>query len=68
MPGKVIAGHAKYEAECSNCHVKFDRAAQDGLCRDCHKPVGADVAAKQGLPRTPRGQGLPQLPHRPQGA
>ena len=48
MPGKVIAGHAKYEAECSNCHVKFDRAAQDGLCRDCHKPVGADVAAKRG--------------------
>ena len=48
MPGKVIAGHAKYEAECANCHVKFDRAAQDGLCRDCHKPVGADVAAKRG--------------------
>ena len=34
--------------ECANCHVKFDRAAQDGLCLDCHKEVGADVRAKQG--------------------
>ena len=48
MPGKVIAGHAKYEAECANCHVKFDRAAQDKLCRDCHKPVGADVRGEAG--------------------
>jgi hypothetical protein len=49
MPGKVIAGHAKYEGDCGSCHVRFDRAAQDRLCRDCHKPVGADVEAKRGL-------------------
>ena len=48
MPGKVIAGHAKYEQECANCHVKFDKAAQDGLCLDCHKEVARDVRAKQG--------------------
>lgn len=48
MPGKVISGHAKYEQECSNCHVKFNRAAQDGLCVECHKEIGRDVRAKQG--------------------
>lgn len=48
MPGKVIAGHAKYEQECANCHVKFNKAAQDGLCLDCHKDVARDVRAKQG--------------------
>ena len=47
-PGPVIAGHAKFERECSSCHVRFDRAAQDRLCMDCHKPVAADVRAKQG--------------------
>ena len=48
MPGPVIAGHAKLEADCGNCHVRFDRAAQDRLCMDCHKPVAADVRAKRG--------------------
>jgi len=48
MPGKVIAGHAKYEQECANCHVKFNKAAQDGLCLDCHKEVARDVRTKQG--------------------
>jgi hypothetical protein len=48
MPGKVIAGHAKLEGQCSNCHVRFDRAAQDRLCLDCHKNVAADVRQKQG--------------------
>jgi len=48
MPGKVIEGHAKLEAKCSNCHVRFDRVAQDRLCLDCHKDVAADVSRKQG--------------------
>ena len=48
MPGKVIAGHAKLENDCGKCHVKFDRAAQDRLCLDCHKPVATDVARHQG--------------------
>jgi hypothetical protein len=47
MPGDLIAGHAKLEADCANCHVKFDRVAQDRLCLDCHKPVAADVRAKR---------------------
>jgi hypothetical protein len=48
MPGRVIQGHAKYEQDCDKCHVKFDKAAQDGLCRDCHKEVAQDVRAKTG--------------------
>jgi hypothetical protein len=48
MPGKLIAGHAKLEDDCQNCHVRFDKAAQDRLCRDCHKPVRADIDARRG--------------------
>ncbi|MDE2419220.1 MAG: cytochrome C [Burkholderiales bacterium] len=48
-PGKVIEGHAKVEDDCKQCHVKFDRKAQDGLCTTCHKDVGADVRNKAGF-------------------
>jgi len=48
MPGKVIAGHAKWEQDCSACHVRFDRAAQPRLCLDCHKEVAADVRTARG--------------------
>jgi hypothetical protein len=48
-PGDVIRGHAKWEAECDACHVKFDRAAQDRLCMDCHKEIGQDVRARTGF-------------------
>ena len=48
-PGKLMQGHAKYEDDCKQCHVKLDRKAQDGLCMDCHKPVGADVRGKTGF-------------------
>ena len=48
-PGKLIQGHAKWEDDCKQCHVRFDRKAQDGLCMDCHKPVGADVRNKTGF-------------------
>ena len=48
MPGAVIEGHAKFEAECANCHVRFDRGAQAKLCLDCHKPVRTDVTGHTG--------------------
>ncbi|MBL8346539.1 MAG: cytochrome C [Rubrivivax sp.] len=48
-PGDVIAGHAKWEDECAQCHVRFDRAAQDRLCMSCHKDVGQDVRERIGL-------------------
>ncbi len=49
MPGKVIAGHAKVEAQCEKCHVKFDKDAQDRLCLDCHKEVARDLRDRHGL-------------------
>lgn len=48
-PGPLIAGHAKLEAECRSCHVPFKRAAQNGLCLDCHKDVASDVRGKRGM-------------------
>ncbi len=49
MPGEVIEGHAKLEAECKECHVRFDKEAQTGLCSDCHKDVKADIANRKGF-------------------
>ena len=47
-PGPLIKDHAKYDDDCAQCHVRFDRKAQDGRCMDCHKDVGADVRGKGG--------------------
>ena len=48
-PGPLIQGHAKYEDDCKQCHVKLDRQAQNGLCMACHTAVGADVRNKKGF-------------------
>ena len=48
MPGQVIQGHAKLEGQCTSCHVRFDRAAQTGLCLDCHKDVARDYERRSG--------------------
>ena len=48
-PGLLIQGHIKQENDCKQCHIKFDRKGQSGLCMDCHKDVGADVKAKTGF-------------------
>ena len=48
-PGDVIQGHAKWEGDCKQCHAKFDRQAQSGLCSDCHKEVGSDMKARTGF-------------------
>ena len=49
MPGEVIKGHAKYEANCKDCHTRFDKDAQKELCKTCHKEVKADVNDKKGF-------------------
>jgi len=49
MPGELIAGHAKLEANCKECHVRFDKDAQTGLCAGCHKEVGADILSHKGF-------------------
>ena len=48
-PGKLSKSHAKWDDDCAKCHVRFDRGAQERRCMDCHKDVGADVAAKTGF-------------------
>ncbi len=48
-PGPLTQSHAKPEVGCSDCHVRFDRAGQDGKCLVCHKDVAADLRAKTGL-------------------
>ena len=49
MPGKLIQGHAKYEAECSNCHESFSKEDQSFLCLDCHEKVASDVKKNKGF-------------------
>ena len=48
MPGKVIQGHLKWEDTCEKCHKRFDKEAQNQLCKDCHKDVNKDVMQKKG--------------------
>lgn len=48
-PGDVIAGHAKVEHECANCHVRFNPKGQDAQCVVCHKEVGQDMKARTGF-------------------
>jgi hypothetical protein len=48
MPGQVIERHAKWEEDCTKCHKRFDKAAQNTLCQDCHKDIRKDVEQKQG--------------------
>lgn len=49
MPGKVIAGHAKFEEECSRCHDRADRNRQTALCMACHEAVAQDVRTAKGF-------------------
>ena len=66
MPGPVIAGHAKYEQECSRCHDRADRSRQAALCRTCHEPIAADIAQRKGfhgrLPRRKPPSAAPATP------
>jgi predicted CXXCH cytochrome family protein len=48
-PGKLSNAHAKFEAECSTCHVSFNKGAQTAKCLDCHKETAADIRSKQGF-------------------
>ncbi len=49
MPGKVVAGHAEFEQDCTQCHDRADRGRQPTLCMDCHEDVGADVRGQRGF-------------------
>lgn len=49
MPGKVVAGHAKFEHECAKCHDRANRERQPVLCMSCHEDVAADVRGRTGF-------------------
>ncbi len=49
MPGPVTEAHRKEEKNCDACHSRFDKAAQDVLCLECHKDVAADRSDKTGF-------------------
>ena len=42
MPGPLIAAHARWEGQCSECHRPLDRTSQDALCLDCHEEQRED--------------------------
>jgi hypothetical protein len=50
MPGQLSKAHAKFENQCSNCHMPFKKSAQADLCLDCHDhaAVAEDVATGRG--------------------
>lgn len=48
-PGELSAAHEKSEATCKSCHSSFNKAAQNGLCLECHKEAGSDIARKAGF-------------------
>jgi hypothetical protein len=48
-PGKLISGHAKFDNDCSKCHVRFNKAGQMDRCLDCHKDVARDVQSNRGF-------------------
>ncbi|MGI9422652.1 MAG: cytochrome c3 family protein [Hyphomicrobiaceae bacterium] len=49
MPGPLIEGHAKLEADCKNCHEPFAKKAQTRLCLACHKKIAADRQKRKGF-------------------
>ena len=49
MPGEVISGHEKFEAECTRCHVRMRDTTQKKLCLDCHEKVAGDMVNNSGF-------------------
>ena len=49
LPGPVIEGHAKVEADCGKCHDPGSRKSQPKLCLECHKDQAADIAGARGF-------------------
>lgn len=49
MPGPLIAGHAKFEADCESCHTPFAKGGLTERCLKCHEDIAADRNNKQGF-------------------
>ena len=63
MPGELVAGHAKLEKNCGNCHEAFVKTSQSKLCLDCHKEVASDLARKEGFHGRHAGVGSAECSH-----
>ena len=49
MPGPLTESHAEFEDDCTQCHARFDKGAQENLCLNCHEEVSEDIAAQKGF-------------------
>ena len=49
MPGPLVSSHAEAEAECANCHARFERESQNQLCLACHEEVAEDLTLMSGF-------------------
>lgn len=51
MPGQLSKAHAKFEADCNECHKFFKQAFQSDLCLNCHdhKNIADDIKKKEGF-------------------
>jgi len=48
-PGELSRVHQAEKIDCTGCHRAGDKAAQSGLCLECHKEVGIDIRTKSGF-------------------
>lgn len=48
-PGELSQAHQKIEKTCNECHVSFDKAAQDNLCLACHDTIDKDITQHLGF-------------------
>lgn len=49
MPGPLSSAHAKYETECEQCHISFDKKNLSSQCLECHEYVAEDRETKTGF-------------------
>jgi len=51
MPGQLIAGHARFEQQCEQCHEELRKANQNARCLACHdhQNIADDIDNRTGL-------------------
>lgn len=49
MPDDLTQPHAKFESDCQQCHLHFEKENQSPLCLDCHKEINKDLKNSKGF-------------------
>lgn len=49
MPDDLTQPHAKFESDCQQCHLHFEKENQSPLCLDCHKEINKDLKNDKGF-------------------